>query len=70
MLVRVSHNLIQVCREFATVNRMEGYFTVPLPLALDTNAMTVDAGKSIKAKFQDDIRPAPRFRRIPSNAIE
>jgi hypothetical protein len=28
-----------------------GYFAVSLPLALDTNAMTVDAGKSIKAKF-------------------
>jgi hypothetical protein len=30
---------------------MEGYFTVSLPLALDTSAMTVGAGKSIKAKF-------------------
>jgi len=30
---------------------MEGCFTVSLPLVLDTNAMTVDAGKSITAKF-------------------
>lgn len=45
---------LKVYREFATVNRMEGtagYFTVSLPLVIDANSMTVDAGKSITAKF-------------------
>jgi hypothetical protein len=28
-----------------------GYFTVSLPLVIDANSMTVDAGKSITAKF-------------------
>jgi hypothetical protein len=32
-------------------NGTAGYFTVSLPLVIDANSMTVDAGKSITAKF-------------------
>lgn len=45
---------LKVYREFDAVNRMEGtagYFTVSVPVAIDTNAMTLAQGRTIKAKF-------------------
>lgn len=45
---------LKVYREFDAVNRMEGtagYFTVSVPVALDTNAVAIAQGRAIKAKF-------------------
>ncbi|NUU44511.1 SphA family protein [Tardiphaga robiniae] len=45
---------LKVYREFDAVNRMEGtagYFTVSVPVAIDTNAMALSQGRTIKAKF-------------------
>jgi hypothetical protein len=45
---------LKVYREFDAVNHLEGtsgYFTVSVPLGFDTNVMSTDVGKSIKARF-------------------
>ncbi len=45
---------LRVYREFDAVNHLEGtsgYFTLAVPLSIDTSVQTVDAGKRIKAKF-------------------
>ncbi|GEC17693.1 SphA family protein [Nitrobacter winogradskyi] len=45
---------LKVYREFDATNHLEGtsgFFTVSLPLAFDGNAMALETGKSIKAKF-------------------
>ncbi|KAA0074118.1 transporter [Tardiphaga sp. P9-11] len=45
---------LKVYREFDAVNRMEGtagYFTVSVPVAIDTNAVALAQGRTIKAKF-------------------
>jgi hypothetical protein len=45
---------IKVYREFDVQNRMEGtagFFTVALPIGLDTNIRQLDSGKAIKARF-------------------
>jgi hypothetical protein len=45
---------LKVYREFDAVNHLEGtsgFLTVSVPLGLDASVATVDAGRSIKAKF-------------------
>jgi hypothetical protein len=45
---------LKVYREFDAVNHLEGtsgFFSVSVPLGMDTSVATVDAGRAIKAKF-------------------